>query len=208
MWRKPRRVPTLAIEVSRVQELREKTGAGILDCRKALVETGGDIRQAMVWLREKGLAMARKKADRATHEGVIGSYIHPGSKLGVLVEINCETDFVARTEDFQELVKNVAMQVAAAGPLYLTRESIPPDIIEREKGIYLAQARESGKPAPVLERIAEGKLEKFFSEVCLLEQPFVKDSEITVRELLNQKIAKLGENITIRRFTRYRLGEE
>lgn len=198
----------MAIEVSRIQELREKTGAGILDCRKALVETGGDIRQAMVWLREKGLAMARKKADRATHEGVIGSYIHPGSKLGVLVEINCETDFVARTEDFQELVKNVAMQVAAAGPLYLTRESIAPDVIEREKGIYLTQARESGKPAPVLERIAEGKLEKFFSEVCLLEQPFVKDSEITVRELLNQKIAKLGENITIRRFTRYRLGEE
>ena len=198
----------MAIEVSRIQELREKTGAGILDCRKALAETDGDIRQAMVWLREKGLAMARKKADRATHEGVIGSYIHPGSKLGVLVEINCETDFVARTEDFQELVKNVAMQVAAAGPLYLTRESIPPDIIEREKGIYLAQARESGKSVPVLERIAEGKLEKFFSEVCLLEQSFVKDSEITVRELLNQKIAKLGENITIRRFTRYRLGEE
>ena len=198
----------MAIEVSRIQELREKTGAGILDCRKALVETDGDIRQAMVWLREKGLAMARKKADRVPHEGVIGSYIHSGSKLGVLVEINCETDFVARTEDFQELVKNVAIQVAAAGPLYLARESIPPDIIEREKGIYLAQARESGKSVPVLERIAEGKLEKFFSEVCLLEQSFVKDSEITVRELLNQKIAKLGENITIRRFTRYRLGEE
>jgi elongation factor Ts len=198
----------LAIEVSRIQELREKTGAGILDCRKALAEAGGDISRAIVWLREKGLAMAKKKADRPTHEGVIGSYIHPGSGLGVLVEVNCETDFVARTDDFQELVRNIAMQVAASGPEYLTRESVPPDVVEREKGIYRTQARESGKPAPVVERIVEGKLEKFFSEVCLLEQPFVKDPEKNVIELLNQKIAKLGENITVRRFTRYRLGEE
>jgi elongation factor Ts len=198
----------LAIEVSRIQELREKTGAGVLDCRKALTETGGDISQAMVWLREKGLAMAKKKADRATHEGVVGSYIHPGNKLGVLVEVNCETDFVARTDDFQELVRNMAMQVAASGPIYLSRESVPPDVVECEKEIYRTQARGSGKPAAVLEKIAEGKLEKFFSEVCLLEQPFVKDPEITVNELLNQTIAKLGENITVRRFTRYRLGEE
>ena len=198
----------MAIEVSRIQELREKTGAGILDCRKALDETSGDIRRAMVWLREKGLAMAKKKADRATHEGVVGSYIHPGSKLGVLVEVNCETDFVARTDDFQELVRNMAMQVAASGPIYRSRESVPLDVVEREKGIYRTQARESGKPAPVLEKIVEGKLEKFFSGVCLLEQPFVKNPEITVHELLSQKIAKLGENITVRRFTRYQLGEE
>jgi elongation factor Ts len=198
----------MAVEVSLVKELREKTGAGILDCQKALAQSGGDMAKAIEWLRTKGLAIAQKKAGRATNEGLIGSYVHPGSKLGVLVELNCETDFVAKTEEFSELVKDVAMHVAASNPMYLKREDIPGEVIEREKAIYLAQARESGKPEAVGEKIAAGKLEKFLSEVCLLEQAFIKDPSLTVKDLLNQKIAKLGENITVRRFTRYRMGEE
>ena len=198
----------MAVETSQIKELREKTGAGILDCHKALVEAGGDIIQAVVWLREKGLAMAQKKAHRATHEGMIGCYIHAGNRLGVLVEVNCETDFVARTDDFQGLIRDVGMQVAASGPSYLKKEDVPKEVVDREKGIYMTQARETGKPESVLEKIATGRLEKFYSEVCLLEQPFVKDPDITIGELLAQKISKLGENITIRRFTRYQLGEE
>ena len=152
--------------------------------------------------------MAQKKAHRATHEGMIGCYIHAGNRLGVLVEVNCETDFVARTDDFQGLIRDVGMQVAASGPSYLKKEDVPKEVVDREKGIYMTQARETGKPESVLEKIATGRLEKFYSEVCLLEQPFVKDPDITIGELLAQKISKLGENITIRRFTRYQLGEE
>jgi len=198
----------MAVEASLVKELREKTGAGILDCQKALAESGGDMAKAVEWLREKGLALAQKKAGRVTNEGLIGSYIHPGGKLGVLVEINCETDFVAKTEEFSELVKDVAMQIAAASPSYLRREDVPASVIEAEKAIYRVQAKESGKPPSVCEKIVAGRLEKFFGEVCLLEQPFVKEPGTTVSELLSRKIAKLGENIAVRRFARYRMGEE
>jgi elongation factor Ts len=198
----------MAVEVSRVKELREKTGAGILDCQKALAQTQGDMVKAIDWLRTKGLAMAQKKAGRATNEGLIGSYVHPGSKLGVLVELNCETDFVAKTGEFSELIKDVAMHIAASSPSYLKREDVPADLIEREKSLFVAQAKESGKPEAVCEKIATGKLDKYLNEICLLEQPFVKDPGVTIKDLLNQKIAKLGENITVRRFTRYRLGEE
>lgn len=198
----------MTVEASLVKELREKTGAGILNCQKALAQSGGDMAKAVEWLREKGLAMAQKKAGRVTNEGLIGSYIHPGSKLGVLVEINCETDFVAKTEEFGALVKDVAMQIAAASPSYLRREDVPASVVEGEKAIYRAQVKESGKPPSVCEKIVAGRLEKFFGEVCLLSQPFVKEPSMTVNELLSRKIAKLGENIAIRRFTRYRMGEE
>lgn len=198
----------MAVEASLVKELREKTGAGILNCQKALAQSGGDMAKAVEWLREKGLAMAQKKAGRVTNEGLIGSYIHPGSKLGVLVEISCETDFVAKTEEFGALVKDVAMQIAAASPSYLRREDVPASVVEGEKAIYRAQVKESGKPPSVCEKIVAGRLEKFFGEVCLLSQPFVKEPSMTVNELLSRKIAQLGENIAIRRFTRYRMGEE
>ena len=197
----------MAVEASLVKELREKTGSGILDCRKALLESKGNVDQAIGWLREKGLSAAQKKAGRETKEGVISSYIHAGSKLGVLVEVNCETDFVARTDEFQQLVRDIGMQVAASEPSYLQRGDISPEVIESEKAVYQAQARESGKPEAIWEKIANGRLEKFFKETCLLEQGFVKDSGMTVEELLKQKISKFGENITIQRFTRYRLGE-
>ena len=191
-----------------VKELRGKTGAGILDCQNALKETDSDIEKAIDLLRQRGLAAAQKKAGRETREGVVSSYIHAGSKIGVLVEVNCETDFVARNEEFQELVKDVALQIAAANPSYVKRDQVPPEQVEREKAIYLAQAKELGKPAAAIEKIVQGKLEKFYQESCLLEQSFIKDPNVTITEILTQKIAKLGENITIARFTRYQLGQD
>jgi elongation factor Ts len=191
-----------------VKELRAKTGAGILDCQGALKETNSDIEKAIDLLRQKGLAAAAKKAGRETKEGVISSYIHAGSKIGVLVEINCETDFVARNDEFQSLVKDVALQIAAANPTYVLREEVPAEQIEREKAVYIGQAKELGKPEATWEKIVQGKLEKYFQEQCLLEQSFIKDPNITIKEILTQKISKLGENISIARFTRYQLGQE
>ncbi|MXX11463.1 MAG: translation elongation factor Ts [Nitrospira sp. SB0667_bin_9] len=191
-----------------VKELRGKTGAGILDCQNALKETGSDIEKAIDLLRQRGLAAAQKKAGRETKEGVVSSYIHAGSKIGVLVEVNCETDFVARNEEFQELVKDVALQIAAANPSCVKREQVPSEQVEREKAIYLAQAKELGKPEAAIDKIVQGKLEKFYQENCLLEQSFIKDPNVSITEILTQKIAKLGENISIARFTRYQLGQE
>ncbi len=191
-----------------VKELRAKTGAGILDCQNALKETNLDIEKAIDLLRQKGLAAAQKKAGRETKEGLISSYIHAGSKIGVLVEINCETDFVARTDEFQALIKEVALQVAATNPTYIQREDVPADKIEREKAVYLGQAKEMGKPEAAWEKIVQGKMEKFYEVNCLLEQSFIKDPNITIKEILTGKIAKLGENISIARFTRYQLGQE
>jgi elongation factor Ts len=191
-----------------VKELRGKTGAGILDCQKALQDTGSDIEKAIDLLRQKGLAAAQKKAGRETKEGLISSYIHSGSKIGVLLEVNCETDFVARNEEFRDFVKEVAMQITASQPLFVRREDIPEDLVEREKNIYMAQVKESGKPEAAWEKIVKGKLEKYYQEQCLLEQAFIKDPKITIQDLMAQKIAKLGENITISRFTRYQLGQD
>jgi len=191
-----------------VKELRQKTGAGILDCQKALVESGNNIEKAIEHLRQKGLAAAQKKSSRETNEGLIWAYIHPGSKIGVLLEVNCETDFVARNEEFQALVKDLALQIAASSPSYLKREDIPAEVIEKEQSIYRAQAKEMGKPQASWDKIVEGKLEKFYQESCLLEQVFIKNPNMTVRDLLTEKIAKIGENITVRRFTRYQLGQE
>lgn len=191
-----------------VKELREKTGAGIMDCKLALTESGGNIEKAIDLLRQKGLSAAVKKSTRVATEGLIGSYIHMG-RIGVLVEVNCETDFVARTVDFQELVKDLSMHIAAANPIYLKGEDVPEEVIDREKDIYRAQARESGKPDSVIEKIVDGKLEKFFDETCLMEQIFVKDPEqkMKIEDLIKQNIAKLGENIVINRFVRLQLGE-
>ena len=191
-----------------VKELRGKTGAGILDCQKALQETGNDIEKAIDHLRQKGLAAAQKKAGRETKEGIISSYIHAGNKIGVLLEVNCETDFVGRNEEFQSFVKDLALQIAAANPAYVKREDVPEAELEREKAIYLAQVKEMGKPEAAWEKIVNGKLEKFYQEQCLIEQAFIKDQNLTIKDLLAQKVAKLGENITISRFTRYQLGQE
>ena len=190
-----------------VKELREKTGAGILDCQKALQESAYNIDKAIDYLRQKGLAAAQKKAGRETNEGTISAYIHPGNRIGVLVEVNCETDFVARNEEFQAFVKDLALQIAASSPSYVKREDVPPDLIEKEKKIYLAQAKEMGKPEGAWPKIVEGKLEKFYQESCLLEQAFIKDPAVSIKDLVAQKIAKIGENIKIRRFTRYQLGQ-
>jgi elongation factor Ts len=190
-----------------VKELRERTGAGILDCKSVLTEAGGDTEKAIELLRKKGLAKAAKKAGRVTAEGAVGSYIHAGGKIGVLVEVNSETDFVARTEEFQELVKDIAMHVAASDPQFVRREDVTPQVLDQEREIYREQALQSGKPAQVVERIVEGKLEKFFSEAVLYEQPFIKNPDQTVGELIAEKIAKIGENIQVRRFSRYKLGE-
>ncbi|MBI3604598.1 MAG: translation elongation factor Ts [Nitrospirae bacterium] len=196
------------IDALTVKELREKTGAGIMDCKTALAKTDGDIAKAIDFLREKGTLQASKKSDRKTGEGVIGSYIHSGGKIGVLIEVNCETDFVAKNEEFQELVKDLAMQVAGSfpEPLYVSKENVPAEVMEKEKEIYIKQAQESGKPPAVIEKIAAGKLEKFLSDVCLLEQTFIKDPETKIKELLTRKIAKIGENIQIRRFIKYAVG--
>lgn len=190
-----------------VKELREKTGAGILDCQKALQANSNDIEKAVDYLRQKGLAAAQKRAAREANEGIVSAYIHPGSRIGVLVEVNCETDFVARNEEFQAFVKDVALQIAAANPTYVKREDVPADIIEKEKAIYEAQAKEMGKPPAAWPKITEGKLEKFYQESCLLEQAFIKEPSVTIKDLLTQKIAKIGENLVIRRFTRYQLGQ-
>ncbi len=198
----------MAGNVNLVKELREKTGAGILDCQKALTDTGNDIGKAIDFLRKKGLAAAEKKAGRETKEGLVSAYIHPGNRVGVLVEVNCETDFVARNEEFQALVKDIALQIAAAKPLFVKRDEIPAEVLEKEQSIYQAQAKEMGKPESAWAKIAEGKLEKFFQESCLLEQAFIKDPSVTIKDLLTQKIAKIGENIAVRRFTRYQLGHE
>jgi elongation factor Ts len=190
-----------------VKDLREKTGAGMMDCKNALVEAAGDMEKATEILRKKGIARATKKADRAANEGRIEAYIHPGSKLGVLVEINCETDFVANTDDFQSFAHDVAMQIAASAPLYVRREEVDQEVVDREMELYKEQARAQGKPENILEKIASGKIDKFYSEICLLEQPFVKDPEKTINDLVTETIAKLGENISIRRFTRFKVGE-
>ncbi|GIW53948.1 MAG: elongation factor Ts [Nitrospiraceae bacterium] len=190
-----------------VKELREKTGAGILDCQKALSETGNDVEKAIDYLRQKGLAAAQKKAGRETNQGLIHAYIHGGGKIGVLIEVNCETDFVARNEEFKAFVNDLALQIAASDPWYVRREDIPADVIEKEKSIYEAQAKEMGKPQAAWAKIVEGKLEKFYQQRCLLEQEFIKDPTVTIKDLLAQKIAKIGENMNIRRFTRYQLGQ-
>lgn len=197
----------MSISAEMVRKLREETGAGMMDCKSALVEAKGDSETAREILRKKGLAAAAKKAGRATSEGMVGAYIHPGAKVGVLVEVDCETDFVAKTTEFQALVKDIAMHVAAASPLYLAKEDVPPEVLEKEKEIYLAQASASGKPAAVVGKIAEGKLKEFYASVCLLEQPFVKDQKLTVGQLVQEKIAVIKENIVVRRFARFRVGE-
>jgi elongation factor Ts len=190
-----------------VKELRDKTGAGFSDCRAALIEADGDIEQAISILRKKGQVAAAKKAQRATSEGLVSSYIHAGGKIGVLVETNCESDFVARTEDFQRLCHDVAMHVAALDPLFLRREEITQEILDQKRRLYSDEAKASGKPEPVIEKIVSGKMEKFYEENCLLEQHFIKDEGITVKELVDQAIAKLGENISIRRFSRFKVGD-
>jgi elongation factor Ts len=190
-----------------VKELREKTGAGFMDCKKALTETGGNLDKAVDYLRQKGLAAAAKKADRIATDGAVGAYVHPGGKIGVLVEINCQTDFVARTTEFQTLLKDVAMQIAAASPRYVKREEVPGDEIEKEREIYHRQALESGKAEKVIEKIVEGKMERFYSEVCLVEQAFIKDPDRKVSDIINDAITRMGEKIEVRRFARYHLGE-
>src|SRR3990172_6721779 len=190
-----------------VKELRERTGAGFSDCRAALVEANGDLEKAVDVLRKKGQAAAQKKAQREATDGVVGSYIHAGGKIGVLVEVNCETDFVARTEDFQRLCHDIAMHVAALDPRFVRREEVTPEILEREREIYSAQARASGKPENIIEKIVNGKMEKFYKETCLYEQHFIKDEQHTIRELIDQMIAKVGEKIEVRRFVRFKVGE-
>ena len=196
----------MEISANSVKELREKTGAGMMDCKKALTEAGGDFTKAEEWLRQKGLSAAAKKATRVATEGAVGSYIHLGGKIGVLVEVNCETDFVARNEVFQAFVKDVAMHIAASNPLYLRREDVPPEVVAKEREIAKLQLKEQGKPEHIWEKIAEGKIDKFFKEVCLLEQPYVKDPDKSVGQLATDAVAKLGENIQIRRFARYQVG--
>jgi elongation factor Ts len=197
----------MEISIELVKDLRQRTGAGIVDCKAALQEARGNIETAIDYLRKKGLATAAKKAGRIATDGLVASYIHAGGKMGVLVEINCETDFVAKTLDFQDFVKNMAMHIAAANPQFIRREDVPPDILEKEREIYRTQALDSGKPAKVIDKIVEGKLERFYSETCLLEQTYIRDSDLTVKEVLDGMIGKLGENITIRRFARFQLGE-
>jgi len=197
----------MEITATLVKQLRDRTGLGMMECKNALVESAGDIEKAIEILRKKGIAKAEKKADRSANEGAILSYIHPGNRLGVLIEVNCETDFVAVTDDFMNFVKDVAMHIAATNPLSIRREDIDPAILAKEKEIYRAQVREQKKPENIVERIVEGKVEKFYQENCLLEQPFVKDPQITVKDYLTATIAKIGENINITRFVRFQLGE-
>lgn len=195
------------IPATLVRELRERTGVGFMECKTALAEADGDLGRATTLLREKGLASASKKMGRTASEGLVISYIHGGGKIGVLLELNCETDFVARTDEFVTLAKDVAMQVAAANPLYIRREEVPAEVLEKERGILMAQVQSSGKPAKIIEQIVQGRLEKFFSEVCLQEQPFIKTPEVKVEDRIKEVIAKVGENVVIRRFCRYQLGE-
>jgi elongation factor Ts len=197
----------MEINAQQVKELREKTGAGMMDCKNALVEGKGDMEQAIVILRKKGLASAQKKASRVAAEGMIGHYIHAGGKLGVLVEVNCETDFAARSGEFQALVKDISMHIAAQNPLYVRREEVPPEVLEKEKEIYKDQARSSGKPEHIIDKIAEGKLESFYEMACLYDQKFVKDPAMSVKDLINNLVGKIGENIQVRRFARFKTGE-
>lgn len=196
------------ISAQMVKALREKTGAGMMDCKRALEEAEGDLEKAVEVLRKRGIAKAEKKAGREAKDGLVEAYIHAGGKLGVLVEVNCETDFVAKTDDFKTFVRNIAMQIAATNPLAIKREDIPEDVIEKEKEIYKEQARSSGKPEHIVDKIAEGKLEKFYAEQVLMEQPYIREPEITIKDYVTEMIARLGENITIRRFARFRIGEE
>ena len=198
---------TMEITAAQVKQLRDKTGAGMMECKAALNEANGNMEEAITILRKRGLAQAAKRAGRSTSQGLIGSYIHLGGKIGVLVEVNCESDFVARTEDFQNLVKEVAMHIAAADPKWVRREDVPAEAIEKEKSIYRAQMENSGKPANVLDKIVEGKLGSFYSQFVLLDQPFVRDDKMTVSQLVAETSAKTGENISIGRFTRFRVGE-
>ena len=197
----------MSISAVKVKELREKTGAGFMDCKTALMETDGDAEKAVDFLRKKGLAAAGKRADRAASEGVVGSYIHMGGKIGVLLEINCETDFVARTDDFQELVADLAMQVAAAKPLFVRRDDVPSDLLDKEREIYKAQALESGKPEKVVDKIVDGKIDKFLQQICLEDQEFIKESGTSVLDIVKGVAAKLGENVQVGRFARFEIGE-
>ena len=199
----------MASSAERVKELRERTGAGVMDCKAALEAAKGDMQGAIEHLRKKGLADAAKKAHREAKDGVVASYIHPGSKIGVLVEVNCETDFVARTDDFQQLVKDLAMQVAAANPSYVSREDVPGAVVEKEREIYRQQMADQKKPAPVLDKIVEGKLEKFYAESCLMEQPFIRDAsgKTRLKDMVDQATAKMGERIVVKRFARFQVGE-
>lgn len=197
----------MAISASMVKELREKTGAGMLDCKKALEQTDGNIEKAIEYLREKGLSAAANKAGRAATEGVVESYIHGGGRIGVLVEVNCETDFVAKTDSFKEFARDIAMQIAAASPQYVRREEVPTEALEKEKEILRAQALNEGKPAHIVDKMVEGRISKYYEDVCLLEQSFIKDPDKTISALLNEKVSTIGENISIRRFVRYELGE-
>lgn len=196
------------ISAAMVKELREKTNAGMMDCKKALQECGGDMDKAVQWLRQKGLAVAAKRAGRATTEGVIQGYIHAGNKLGVLVEVNCETDFVAKTDQFVQFARDLAMHIAASNPVCVRREEVPEELLNKEKELFEKQAREQGKPDHIIEKIVTGRLEKFYKEICLLEQPFVKDPDKTIQDLLNELVASIGENISIRRFARFQVGVE
>jgi len=197
----------MEIDAKTVKDLRERTLAPIMDCKRALEEAQGNFDKAIDLLREKGLKTSQKKATRSAKDGLVSAYIHPGGKIGVLVEVSCETDFVARTEEFKELVKNLSMQIAASNPLYLSREDVPLAAIEKEKDIYRNQSLREGKPEKIVDKIIAGKIEKFFSEVCLIEQSYVREPDVTIKELLDSQIGKLGENIIIRRFCRYQLGE-
>ena len=196
------------ITAQMVKELRERSGAGFMDCKKALVETNGDMAEAALYLRKQGIAVAQKKASREANEGSIGSYIHAGSKLGVLVEVNCETDFVARTDEFQQLVHDLAMHIAATDPQFIRKEEVSPEVLEREKQVQRERALQEGKPERVVDKIVEGRLGKFYQESCLLEQPFVKDNSVTVGELITSRIAKLGEKIAVSRMARFKVGED
>lgn len=195
------------VSAAMVKELREITGAGMMDCKKALVETNGDMEKAVDFLREKGLAAAAKKAGRVAAEGVVEAYIHGGGRIGVMVEVNCETDFVAKTDDFKDLARDIAMQIAATNPLYVRREEVDPSLVEHEREVLRAQALNEGKPEKIVEKMIAGRIEKYYKEICLMEQVFIKDADQTIAELINGKIAKIGENISIRRFSRFQLGE-
>lgn len=198
----------MAISTELVKDLRQQSGAGILDCKNALSESDGNMEKAVEFLRKKGLSLAAKKKGRATSEGSIGSYIHQGNKIGVMVEINCETDFVAKTDEFQELVKDIAMHIAAVDPRCINRDDVPQDVVDKEKEIFKQQAKDEGKPEKIIERIVEGKLEKYFGEICLVEQSFVKDPDQKIKDVVAKGVAKLGENITIHRFIRFQIGQE
>ena len=199
----------MAVEAKQVKELREKTGAGIMDCKKALSQSGGDLQKAVDYLRQKGLSVAAQKGGRSTDEGLVGSYVHMGGKIGVLIEVNCETDFVAKTPEFQALGKDLAMQVAAPPvPLFVKREDVPKELLDKEREIYANQAREAKKTKNVIEKIVAGKLDRFHEEICLLDQTFIKDEELKIKDLLAQKISTFGENITIKRFVRFHVGEK